>query len=76
VNLPVSVIAVAMTAVVITESSDPAARRVDGPGMITFTAAAGCLIYALIRGRLVIAGHAGAAGRGGRRARVVRGGRA
>ena len=50
VNLPVSVIAVAMTAWVITESSDPAARRVDLPGMVTFTAAAGCLTYALIRG--------------------------
>ncbi len=42
VNLPVSVIAVAMTAWVITESSDPAARRVDLPGMVTLTAAAGC----------------------------------
>jgi EmrB/QacA subfamily drug resistance transporter len=50
VNLPVSVIAVAMTAVVITESSDPAGRRIDVPGMVTFTAAAGCLTYALIRG--------------------------
>jgi EmrB/QacA subfamily drug resistance transporter len=50
VNLPVSVIALAMTAVVITESSDPAKRRVDLPGMVTFTAAAGCLTYGLIRG--------------------------
>ncbi|MGD0559822.1 MAG: MFS transporter [Streptosporangiaceae bacterium] len=50
VNLPVSVIAVAMTALVITESRDPAARRIDLPGMVTFTAAAACLTYALIRG--------------------------
>jgi EmrB/QacA subfamily drug resistance transporter len=50
VNLPVSVIAVAMSAIVITESKDPAGRRVDLPGMVTFTAAAGCLTYALIRG--------------------------
>lgn len=50
VNLPVGVIAVAVTAWVIAESSDPAGRRADLPGMVTFTAAAGCLTYALIRG--------------------------
>jgi EmrB/QacA subfamily drug resistance transporter len=50
VNLPFSVIAVAMTIGVIPESRDPSAPRVDLPGMATFTAAAGCLTYALIRG--------------------------
>jgi EmrB/QacA subfamily drug resistance transporter len=50
INLPVSVIAVTMTLLVITESRDPQARRVDVPGMVTFTAAAACLTYALIRG--------------------------
>jgi EmrB/QacA subfamily drug resistance transporter len=50
VNLPVSVVAVAMTLLVVTESRDPAARRIDLPGMASFTAAAACLTYALIRG--------------------------
>jgi MFS family permease len=50
VNLPVSVIAVALTLRVVTESRDPHARPVDLPGMVTFTVAAGTLTYALIRG--------------------------
>jgi EmrB/QacA subfamily drug resistance transporter len=50
VNLPVSVVAVVMTLLVMTESRDPVARRIDLPGMVSFTAAAGCLTYALIRG--------------------------
>jgi EmrB/QacA subfamily drug resistance transporter len=50
VNLPVSVVAIAMTVLVIPESRDPSARRVDLAGMATFTAAAACLVYALIRG--------------------------
>jgi EmrB/QacA subfamily drug resistance transporter len=50
VNLPFSVIAVVMTLGVITESRDPSAPRIDLPGMATFTVAAGCLTYALIRG--------------------------
>src|SRR6202012_594541 len=50
VNLPVSVIAVALTLRVVTESRDPNARRVDLPGMVTFTVMAGALTYALIRG--------------------------
>jgi len=50
VNLPVSVVAVALTVKIVTESRDPRPRRVDLPGMVTFTAAAGALTYALIRG--------------------------
>jgi len=50
VNLPVSVVAVAMTLIVIAESKDPNPKRVDLPGMVTFTVAAGALTYALIRG--------------------------
>ena len=50
VNLPVSVVAVVMTWLVVAESRDPAARRIDPPGMASFTAAAACLTYALIRG--------------------------
>jgi predicted MFS family arabinose efflux permease len=50
VNLPVSVVAVAATVLVVPESSDPHARRVDVPGMVSFTVAAAALTYALIRG--------------------------
>jgi EmrB/QacA subfamily drug resistance transporter len=50
VNLPVSVVAVALTLVVVVESRDPHPRRVDVPGMVSFTVAAAALTYALIRG--------------------------
>jgi EmrB/QacA subfamily drug resistance transporter len=50
VNLPVSVVAVALTLRVITESKDPHPKRIDLPGMVSFTIAAGALTYALIRG--------------------------
>jgi EmrB/QacA subfamily drug resistance transporter len=50
VNLPVSVVAVALTLRVVTESRDPNPRRVDVPGMVSFTIAAAALTYALIRG--------------------------
>jgi len=50
VNLPISVVAVALTLVLVAESRDPNPRRVDLPGMVTFTAAAAALTYALIRG--------------------------
>jgi EmrB/QacA subfamily drug resistance transporter len=50
VNLPVSVVAVALTLRVVTESRDPSPRRIDVPGMTSFTVAAAALTYALIRG--------------------------
>jgi EmrB/QacA subfamily drug resistance transporter len=50
VNLPVSVVAVVLTLLVVSESSDPHPRRVDLPGMVSFTVAAAALTYALIRG--------------------------
>ena len=50
VNLPVSVVAVVLTLRVVTESRDPHPRRVDLPGMLTFTVAAAALTYGLIRG--------------------------
>jgi EmrB/QacA subfamily drug resistance transporter len=50
VNLPVSVVAVALTLVVVAESRDPHPRRIDVPGMVSFTVAAAALTYALIRG--------------------------
>ena len=50
VNLPVSVVAVVMTLLVVPETQGDAARRIDLPGMVTFTAAAACLTWGLIRG--------------------------
>jgi EmrB/QacA subfamily drug resistance transporter len=50
VNLPVSVVAVALTLAVVSESSDPNPRRIDLAGMASFTVAAATLTYALIRG--------------------------
>jgi EmrB/QacA subfamily drug resistance transporter len=50
VNLPISVAAVILTRTAVTESRDSAPRRVDLPGMATFTIAAASLTYALIRG--------------------------
>ncbi|WP_131741893.1 MFS transporter [Actinomadura roseirufa] len=49
VNLPVSVVAVALTLRVLAESRDPGARRLDVPGVLTFAAAAGAATYGLIR---------------------------
>jgi EmrB/QacA subfamily drug resistance transporter len=50
VNLPVSVVAVALTLRVVTESKDPHPKRIDLAGMVSFTIAAAALTYALIRG--------------------------
>jgi EmrB/QacA subfamily drug resistance transporter len=50
VNLPISVVAVALTVRVVGESRDPHPRPVDLPGMLSFTVAAAALTYALIRG--------------------------
>jgi EmrB/QacA subfamily drug resistance transporter len=50
VNLPISVVAVALTLRVVTESRDPDPKRIDLPGMLSFTVAAAALTYALIRG--------------------------
>ncbi len=50
VNLPVSVLAVVLTLMAVRESRDPRPRCVDLPGMVSFTAAAAALTYALIRG--------------------------
>jgi EmrB/QacA subfamily drug resistance transporter len=50
VNLPISVVAVILTLKIVTESRDPHPKRVDLPGMVTFTVAAAALTYALIRG--------------------------
>lgn len=49
VNLPVSVAAICMCLFVLTDVHAPVKARVDVPGMLTFTAAAGGATYALIR---------------------------
>ncbi|MDI2126530.1 MFS transporter [Yinghuangia seranimata] len=49
VNLPVGVLAIAMTLRLITESYGDRNARVDVPGTATFTAGAGLLTYGLIR---------------------------
>ncbi|BCJ38281.1 MFS transporter [Actinocatenispora thailandica] len=50
VNVPVCVVAVALSARVLTESRNPHAGRLDLPGMAGFSIASGALTYALIRG--------------------------
>jgi EmrB/QacA subfamily drug resistance transporter len=49
VNLPVSVVAIALCLLVLEDAHAPFAARVDVPGMATFTAAAATLTYGLIR---------------------------
>ncbi len=49
VNLPVSIIAIALCTFVLTDVHGPARSRVDVPGMVTFTAAAAGATYAIIR---------------------------
>ncbi|MFG2878155.1 MFS transporter [Streptomyces sp. NPDC048337] len=50
INLPVCALAVYVTLKAVAESRDPHATRLDLPGMATFTAGAGALTYAVIRG--------------------------
>ncbi|MFC7550919.1 MFS transporter [Plantactinospora sp. GCM10030261] len=49
VNLPISVAAAVLAVGVLAESRDPAARRIDVPGAVGFTAGAATLTYGLIR---------------------------
>ncbi len=50
VNLPVGIAAIALTLARVPESSDPDARSIDVPGVITFSTALFCLIFAIVRG--------------------------
>jgi EmrB/QacA subfamily drug resistance transporter len=50
VNVPLGLIAYAITAAQVTESRDPEARGVDWAGLVTFSSAIFLLIFALIRG--------------------------
>jgi EmrB/QacA subfamily drug resistance transporter len=48
VNLPIGVVALALTLSKVQESRDPQGARLDIPGFITFTAALAALVFALI----------------------------
>ncbi len=48
VNLPISVLAIVLCLVVLEDAQDTVHSRVDGPGIVTFSAAAGALTYGLI----------------------------
>jgi EmrB/QacA subfamily drug resistance transporter len=50
VNVPIGIVAVAITMLKIDESRQPGARRPDVIGVITFSGALGALVYALIKG--------------------------
>jgi EmrB/QacA subfamily drug resistance transporter len=68
VNIPLGVAAIAVTLLRIEESRDPAARRPDWIGFVTFSGALAALVFGLIRGNaegwgspLIVACLAGAA---------------
>jgi EmrB/QacA subfamily drug resistance transporter len=48
VNIPIGVVAVAVTLLRVEESRDPDASRPDWPGFVTFSSALGLLVYGLI----------------------------
>ena len=50
VNLPIAIVAIAITARRTPESRDPHAGAVDWPGLVTFSSALAALIFGLIRG--------------------------
>jgi EmrB/QacA subfamily drug resistance transporter len=49
-NVPIGAAALALTYLKLRESRDPHATRVDWPGVVTFSAALGLLVLALVRG--------------------------
>jgi EmrB/QacA subfamily drug resistance transporter len=49
-NVPIGIAAIVLTLTVIAESRDPAKRRVDVVGFVSFSAALFMLVYALVRG--------------------------
>ena len=50
INIPIGLFAIAVSVRKLSESADPQARRTDWAGVVTFSAALGLLVYALIRG--------------------------
>src|SRR5438067_11149 len=49
-NVPIGILAIAITYLKLRESRDPNATRVDWPGVVTFSAALFVLVLALVRG--------------------------
>src|SRR3954454_21743156 len=49
VNIPVGIVAIALTLLRVRESRDPSARGVDWPGVVTWSGALFLLVFALIR---------------------------
>ena len=52
VNVPIGVVALALTTAKLEESRDPQGARLDIPGVVAFTAALGTLVFALIESSL------------------------
>ena len=52
-NVPIGIVAIAITAAYVAESRDPNATRADWPGVATFTAALFMLVFALLRGNAI-----------------------
>ena len=50
VNVPIGIVAVALTLTQVAESRDPGASRVDWAGLVTFSASLFLLVYALVQG--------------------------
>lgn len=50
VNIPIAMVAIAITLTKLSESKDPSARRIDLPGLVTFSLGLALLVFALIRG--------------------------
>jgi EmrB/QacA subfamily drug resistance transporter len=53
VNVPIGVVAIAVTLTKVVESSDPTHRRVDWIGFVSFSASLFMLVFALVRGNSV-----------------------
>ncbi|HTU78622.1 MAG TPA: MFS transporter [Solirubrobacteraceae bacterium] len=52
-NVPIGLVAIAITATRVAESRDPHATRADWPGVATFTSALFMLVFALLRGNAI-----------------------
>ena len=50
VNIPIGIVAIVITLVKLSESRSPVARRIDVPGLVTFSLGLALLVFALIRG--------------------------
>ena len=62
VNVPIGVLAIALTLAQVAESKDPNRRRIDWAGFVSFSASLFMLVFALVRGNTVGWGSAQIAG--------------